>query len=76
MAEARSMDHVWFADGGDVDQRPDRLRILASRPDPLSMAFPKNQRRQRMVRLVAVGRVVRDILNLGDGRMDLGPALS
>jgi len=22
------MDHVWFADGGDVDQRPDRLRIL------------------------------------------------
>src|SRR5207248_11363801 len=58
VAETGSMDHIWFADRGSVDQRPDRLRILASWPDRLSVTQAKNGPRRCGVRLVTVARAV------------------
>src|SRR5205807_1761818 len=55
--------------GGNVDQRPDRLCVLVAGPDRFSMASTKIERCcHRMVRLVAMGGVVRDISRLGHGR--------
>jgi len=69
------MVDVWFADGGNVDQRPDRLRIFAPWDCRLSMACSQNEGPECVVLLVAMDWIARDILNLGGRRMALGSAL-
>src|SRR5438477_6699630 len=76
MANARPMADVWFADGGNVDQRPDRLRVLASghHRDAI-VPRPARPPLHWVVRLVALVRVARNISNLGRRGLALGPAL-
>ena len=73
------MDHVRFADGWNVDQRADHLRISTSGDRCLSILSRPTKRQSgsdpplhRLVWLVAMARITRDFLGLGNRGLSLG----